>query len=111
MNLAAFALAVGLLVAPILGAAGLTTSEAKAQTPPSCGVPLALDDGWPIDTPDALGFDRSRLCGLADRLREADDVLSVVVARHGRLAFEQNFAGYDEPWGYDAKRYEFDAKM
>jgi CubicO group peptidase (beta-lactamase class C family) len=113
MNRTAFTLAVGLQVAAVLalGVAAMTTPEAKTQTPSSCGVPLALDDGWPIDTPDALGFDRSRLCGLADRLREADDVHSIVVARHGRLAFEQYFAGYDEPWGYDDKRYEFDAKM
>ncbi|SHG01010.1 CubicO group peptidase, beta-lactamase class C family [Bradyrhizobium erythrophlei] len=111
MNRTACTLAVGLLVIPILGVAALTTPEAKAQMSPSCGVPLALDDGWPIDTPEALGFDRSRLCGLADRLREADDVHSVVVARHGRLVFERYFAGYDEPWGYDDKRYEFDATM
>jgi CubicO group peptidase (beta-lactamase class C family) len=112
MNRTAFALAMGLLVAPVLCVAALTTQqEAKAQTPHLCGVPLALNDGWPIDTPDALGFDRSRLCGLADRLQEADDVHSVVVARHGRLIFEQYFAGYDEPWGHDDKRYEFDATM
>jgi CubicO group peptidase (beta-lactamase class C family) len=111
MNRTAFKLAVGLLVAPVLCVAALTTRQAAAQTPHSCGVPLALNDGWPVDTPDALGFDRSRLCGLADRLREADDVHSIVVARHGRLAFEQYFAGYDEPWGYDDKRYEFDATM
>jgi CubicO group peptidase (beta-lactamase class C family) len=111
MSRRVFTLGVVLLVAPVLCVAALTAQEAKAQTPQVCGVPLALNDGWSIDTPEALGFDRSRLCGLADRLREADDVHSVVVARHGRLVFEQYFAGYDEPWGYDDKRYEFDAKM
>jgi CubicO group peptidase (beta-lactamase class C family) len=111
MNRAAFILAVGLLVGPVRCVAALTAPEARAQTPHSCGVPLALDDGWATGTPEALGFDRSRLCALADRLREADDVHSVVVARHGRLVFEQYFAGYDEPWGYGDKRYKFDAKM
>jgi CubicO group peptidase (beta-lactamase class C family) len=111
MSPAAFTLAAGLLVASVLCVAAQTPQEAKAQTPHLCGAPLALNDGWPIDTPDAQGFDRSRLCRLADRLREADDVHSVVVARHGRLVFEQYFAGYDEPWGHDDKRYEFDAKM
>src|SRR5260221_1459022 len=48
-------------------------------------------------------------CALADRLQEADDVHSIVIARHGRLVFEKYFAGYDEPWGYEDKRYEFDA--
>jgi CubicO group peptidase (beta-lactamase class C family) len=83
----------------------------QAQTAVACGAPLPLEDGWRIDTPDAAGFDRSRLCGLADRLQDADDVHSVVVARHGRLIFERYFAGYDEPWGHDDKRYEFDATM
>jgi CubicO group peptidase (beta-lactamase class C family) len=83
----------------------------QAQTAVACGAPLPLEDGWRIDTPDAAGFDRSRLCGLADRLQDADDVHSVVVARHGRLIFERYFAGYDEPWGHDDRRYEFDATM
>jgi CubicO group peptidase (beta-lactamase class C family) len=51
------------------------------------------------------------LCGLADRLQDADDVHGVIVARHGRLIFERYFAGYDEPWGHDDRRYEFDATM
>ena len=40
-----------------------------------------------------------------------DDAHSVIVARHGRLIFERYFGGYDQPWGYDDKRYEFDATM
>jgi CubicO group peptidase (beta-lactamase class C family) len=111
MNRTAFTLAVGLLVCPFLCVAALTTWEAKAQNVRLCGNPFALTDGWSIDTPDGLGFDRSRFCGLTDRLREADDVHSIVVARRDRLVFEQYFAGYDEPWGYDDKRYEFDATM
>jgi CubicO group peptidase (beta-lactamase class C family) len=103
----AFALAVGLLAASVLS----RPTMVQAQTPPVCGAPLPLEDGWRIETPDAAGFDRSLLCGLADRLQEADDVHGVVVARHGRLIFEKYFAGYDEPWGYDDKRYEFDATM
>lgn len=111
MNHMAFKLSVVRLIAPIMCVGGLTLPEAKAQTPHACGVPSALDDGWPVDTPEALGFDRERLCGVTDRLQAADDVHSIVVARHGRLVFEQYFAGYDEPWGYDDKRYEFDATM
>jgi CubicO group peptidase (beta-lactamase class C family) len=83
----------------------------QAQTAIVCGAPLPLEDGWRIDTPEAAGFDRSRLCGLADRLQDADDVHGVIVARHGRLIFERYFAGYDEPWGHDDKRDEFDATM
>src|SRR6266702_3803678 len=86
-------------------------TDVQAQTAVVCGAPLPLEDGWRIDTPDVAGFDRSRLCSLADGLREADDVHSILVARHGRLIFERYFAGYDEPWGYDDRRYEFDATM
>jgi CubicO group peptidase (beta-lactamase class C family) len=103
----AFTLAVALLVAPF----PWHTAVAEAQTSAFCGAPLPLEDGWRIDTPEAAGFDRSRLCGLTDRLQEADNVHSIVVARHGRLIFERYFAGYDEPWGHDDKRYEFDATM
>jgi CubicO group peptidase (beta-lactamase class C family) len=100
-------LVAGLLVAP----APWRIAAVQAQTAVVCGAPLPLEDGWRIDTPDAAGFDRSRLCGLADGLQDADNVHGVVVARHGRLIFERYFAGYDEPWGHDDKRYEFDATM
>lgn len=100
-------LAAGLLIAIV----SQRSVAAEEQTPRGCGAPQPLEDGWRIDTPDAAGFDRSRLCGLADRLQEADDVHSVIVARHGRLVFERYYAGYDEPWGYDDKRYEFDVTM
>nr|WP_246754408.1 serine hydrolase domain-containing protein [Bradyrhizobium diazoefficiens] len=106
-----FTVGVALLIASGLCSSPLTAQETKVQAPPECASPLDLHDGWSIDTPEALGFDRPQLCGLVDRLREADDVHSVVVARHGRLVFERYFSGYDEPWGHDDKRYEFDAKM
>jgi len=105
----AFTLALSLLVAPVVCTNTLTAQEVKAPSSCVCGAPLALDDGWQTDAPDAQGFDGSRLCALADRLQEADDVHSIVIARHGRLVFEKYFAGYDEPWGYEDKRYEFDA--
>lgn len=111
MNDRVLTLGAALLVASGLCSSPVTAQEAKAQAPLECAAPVDLHDGWSIDTPEALGFDRSRLCGLVDRLRAADDVHSVVVARHGRLVFEQYFNGYDEPWGHEDKRYEFDAKM
>ena len=111
MNDRVFTLRVALLVASWLCSGPLAAQETKAQAPLECAAPQDLHDGWSIDTPEALGFDRSRLCGLANGLREADDVHSVVVARHGRLVFEQYFTGYDQPWGHDDKRYEFEATM
>ena len=33
----------------------------------------------------------------------------MVIARHGKLAFEQYFAGIDQPWGKPEARYDYDA--
>jgi len=85
-------------------------APALGQTNPACGVPAALGDGWIIDSPDSAGLDGARLCAIAARLKETEaDVHAVVIARHGRLVFEQYFAGYDEPWGMGGGRHEFDA--
>jgi CubicO group peptidase (beta-lactamase class C family) len=105
----AVTLALGLLAITAVCTEPLTAQEVKAPSPGVCGAPHTLDDGWQTDAPDAHGFDGSRLCAVADRLQEADDVHSIVVARHGRLVFERYFAGYDEPWGHESKRYEFGA--
>ena len=94
--------------AALLFAASAT--PAHSQTNPACGVPAALDDGWIIDFPENAGLDGARLCAIAARLKETEaDVHAVVIARHGRLVFEQYFAGYDEPWGQDGGRHDFDA--
>jgi CubicO group peptidase (beta-lactamase class C family) len=87
----------------------MTATQAPAQTDPPCGVPAAIGDGWPVDTPDAVGLDAARLCRIADRLKENDaNVHAVVVVRRGRLVFEQYFSGHDEPWAQDHRRYDFD---
>jgi hypothetical protein len=84
----AFTLALSLLVAPAICANTLTAQEVKAPSSRVCGAPSALDDGWQTDAPGAQGFDGSRLRALADTVPEADDVHSIVIARHGRLVFE-----------------------
>ena len=76
----------------------------------ACGSPATLDDGWATASPESVGLDGARLCGIAARLKEMEaDVHSVVIVRHGKLVFEQYFPGYDEPWGQDGGRHEFDA--
>src|SRR5262245_51755309 len=80
----------------------LAASTASAQTPPSstveprltCGSPAATGDGWPIATPDSVGLDGGRLCGIAARLAATGaNVHAVVIARRGALVFEQYFPG------------------
>jgi len=98
----------------------LATSAADAQVHQfsagqrnlACGNPASLNDGWPTATPESVGLDDSRLCGIAARLAAANanaNVHAVVIARHGQLVFEQYFAGYDQLWGTDRGPFEFDA--
>ena len=87
-----------------------STTPALSQANPSCGIPAALGDGWTIDAPESVGLDGTRLCRIADRLKETEaNVHAVVIVRHGKLVFEQYFRGYDEPWGLDAGQHDFDA--
>lgn len=91
----------------------IACSPAIAQptsVPPACGAPATLDDGWSIDTPEKVGVDGVRLCGIAARLRMTDaNVHAVVIVRRGKLIFEQYFSGYDEPWSAQRGQYDFDA--
>ena len=95
----------------------LAASAAQAQSSKCTGpanrraaTPPALGDGWTIASPESVGLDGARLCAIAARLKETEaDVHAVVIVRHGRLVFEQYFAGYDEPWGEDGGQHDFDA--
>ena len=76
----------------------------------SAACPAKLDDGWTIAAPDSVGLDGARLCTIEQRLKLTDsDIHAVVIARHGKLAFEQYFAGIDQPWGKPEGRYDYDA--
>jgi CubicO group peptidase (beta-lactamase class C family) len=91
----------------------MAASAAQAQSSPSipaCGTPVASDDGWAIASPESVGIDGVRLCDIAARLKaQSADVHSVVIVRHGKLVFEQYYAGYDEPWGGPHGQHDFDA--
>lgn len=77
---------------------------------PVCGVPMTSDDGWTIAPPESVGLDGIRLCGIAEHLKETQtDVHAVVVARHGKLVFEQYFSGIDQPWGQPEGIYDYNA--
>ena len=34
----------------------------------ACGSPASIGDGWPTATPESVGLDGARLCGIAARL-------------------------------------------
>jgi CubicO group peptidase (beta-lactamase class C family) len=87
----------------------VAASGALAETHPVCGTPAALDDGWVAASPVSVGLDSARLCGIAARLKDTEaDVHAVVIVRHGKLVFEQYFAGYDERWDVPGQ-YDHDA--
>lgn len=94
--------------------ASATKARADGMTPgqqnPACGSPSSLDDGWTIASPDSVGMDGTRLCGVAARLQlRSSEIHSMLVARNGKLVFEQYFAGIDRPWGQPEARTEFTA--
>ena len=59
--------------------------------------PIVSEDQWQVATPESVWLDGAKLCALAARFetwKEAN-LHGVVVARHGKLAFEQYFQGFD----------------
>ena len=91
-------------------AAAQTQQLATGQRNPACGSPASIGDGWPTATPESVGLDGERLCGIAARLKETEaNVHAVIIVRHGKMVFEQYFPGYDEPWGMGEGRHDFDA--
>ncbi len=58
--------------------------------------PLAGNDGWRTTAPDAAGLDGGRLSAMVERISQPSSppVHGVLIARHGKLAFEEYFHGY-----------------
>jgi CubicO group peptidase (beta-lactamase class C family) len=98
------------LMLAVSAALAQTKDISPGATTPACGTPAALGDGWDIGSPESVGLDAARLCGIAARLKDSDaDVHAVVVVRHVKLVFEQYFSGYDDPWGIPEGQFDFDA--
>ena len=104
-------LGASLLLALTVSAMGVRADGmAPGQRNLACGSPSSIDDGWTTAAPDNVGMDGAQLCGIAARLEQrATSVHSVVVARHGKLVFEQYFPGYDQPWGQPEGQHDFTA--
>ena len=59
--------------------------------------PIASEDQWLVATPQTAGLDPNKLSALAARFEEGEEanLHGVVVVRHGKLAFEHYFRGFD----------------
>jgi CubicO group peptidase (beta-lactamase class C family) len=73
---------------------------AAAQTS-DCDRPSPGSDGWAVAAPSDAGLDPATLCPVVPRFAEwrQADIHSIVVVRHGVLAFEHYFAGADQRYG------------
>ncbi|SEE58427.1 CubicO group peptidase, beta-lactamase class C family [Rhizobiales bacterium GAS188] len=91
----------------------LAPLSAMAQSNPQleCATPAPTEDGWQAAAPDAVGLDPAVLCGIGPRFKEwtAADIHSVLVIRHGKLVYEQYFAGADERLGQSIGIVNYDA--
>lgn len=86
----------GTALAPLAG------SPVHADPRDGCGFPVALGDAWPVASiNDDKLIDRAALCRMADRLAASNaNVHAILVARSGKLVFEQYFRGSDEVPGH-----------
>ncbi|WP_428492686.1 serine hydrolase domain-containing protein [Rhodopila sp.] len=75
----------------------------------SCGAPGDKPDGWETAEPASVGIDPDMLCRLALRFGEwkEADLHAILIARHGKLVFEQYYTGSDQAWGKPAKVVTF----
>ncbi len=72
--------------------------------------PLAGNDGWPVSTVDSVGIDRIALetmarvvAGMGMDSVNAPQVHAVLIARHGRLVFEEYFHGEHRDKTHDTR--------
>lgn len=77
-----------------------------ASTPP-----ITSEDQWEVATPEKVGLDSTKLRALVARFEEWKEanLHGVVVVRHGKLAFEHYFRGFDLKARNGAGIIDFDA--
>ena len=59
--------------------------------------PIASEDQWQVATPESVGLDGAKLSALVARFEEWKEanLHGVIIVRHGKLAFEHYFSGFD----------------
>jgi CubicO group peptidase (beta-lactamase class C family) len=94
---------------PILAFALALMFSTGARAEANCGVPNALSDGWTTATAVSVGIAPDTLCRLTHDFSARKDVNihSILIARHGKLVFEQYYTGSDQKWGNPASNVTF----
>jgi CubicO group peptidase (beta-lactamase class C family) len=83
----------------VFGLALALSGRVYAET--ACGAPSGKADGWATASPADVGIDQATLCRLAQHFADSKEanVHAILVARHGKLVFEQYYPGADSKWG------------
>jgi len=93
-----------LIVALAIAGCRRATVAVPRADPNACGDPIGSIDSWQVATPESVGLSKAALCPMVKWLAGStlDNVHAVLVARHGKLVFEQYFTGDDEHLGSKA---------
>lgn len=77
----------------LLAAASLATAPAAAAIPPTPTTAAVPAPDWPVAKPEEAGLSQARLEAMTAAIRKGDhqQITSVLVARNGRLVYEQYF--------------------
>jgi CubicO group peptidase (beta-lactamase class C family) len=72
-------------------------------------IPIAENDGWHSASLAEVGMSEQPLAALVEKILNADptedpvDIDSLLIARHGKLVFEEYFHGFDEQRAHDMR--------
>lgn len=89
--------------AVVVSLAVLATGAAPASRAAAPVVPRDLAGPWPLAAPESVGLDPVRLEGAAARAARQPRTRSLLVARHGALAFERYAAGVGPETRFDVR--------
>lgn len=84
-------------------------SRTPASSPHEYTKPVAENDGWPTASLAEVGLAEQPLAALVEKILTADptdnplNIDSLLIARHGKLVFEEYFHGYDEERAHDMR--------
>jgi len=84
----------------LIASIGIALLPRFAQAQADCGLPGDAGDHWPLAALESVSLDGATLCPVVNWLAGTHaNVHAVLVARQGKLVFEQYFSGLDERWG------------